>query len=694
MQRDLPLGSDHSNPLHPTVSVCLIVKNEEVRIDRALGSVAGVVDEIVLVDTGSTDATVEKALRHGARVFHFDWRDDFAAARNHSMDQATGDWILLMDADEELTPADREALIAAASDPSADAFFFSIDHVEEGSGRVVTSTRAIHMVRNRPHFRYVGKVHEQILPVLSAHGAVIKQAPVRMRHYGYQKSVMDEKIKDRRNLRLLERAGVEHGDDPFVLFNLGQEHLAAGDIDKAAEHLIRSLRLTKDFNQDWAPVLFYYLSGCLLQLERYEGVERVLSLGRDLFPQYTELVYREGQLQRAKGALSRALAAYLRCLGMGESPPGYALRINGVGGHLAWYEAGRIYEDLGRLPEAVNAYRCALLDEGRFLPPLSRLLQVLLQRETPERVRDFVLALRPDWTSEAHCLMGAAFADAGAHRVALEILEAAETRGGDRGLSSYQKGWVRAGMGDYTGAMEAWAGIPHDSPLFSRSRFALGIICLFLGEAARARLCFTELGDDPHCASLKTLGRWWADALEGKVVDQGEFRSQPPRSEALKTLFFDLIQLGIRHGQHAFVEAGLSILGRVEPDSGAALARLSTIYFHCGLLDRAVETARGALDLGHRNPDLFNVLGNVARERGLLHDAAALYSESAACDPSNPEVFLALAAVFEEMGQRSRARQVLDWALVHHLPDNQILRARRDSIRTEGADSIGKGAGS
>ena len=88
----------------------MIVKNEEDCLDRCLDSVHGLVDEIIVVDTGSTDRTVEIAQAHGARVEHFVWCDDFAAARNYSLSFAEGDWILILDADESLNPADHEAI--------------------------------------------------------------------------------------------------------------------------------------------------------------------------------------------------------------------------------------------------------------------------------------------------------------------------------------------------------------------------------------------------------------------------------------------------------------------------------------------------------------------------------------------------------------------------------------------------------
>jgi glycosyltransferase involved in cell wall biosynthesis len=89
----------------------MIVKNEEAHLERCLDSVKDMVSEMIIVDTGSTDRTVEIAHAYGAKVYHFDWCDDFAAARNESLKHATGEWLLMMDADNWLEPEDKNQLL-------------------------------------------------------------------------------------------------------------------------------------------------------------------------------------------------------------------------------------------------------------------------------------------------------------------------------------------------------------------------------------------------------------------------------------------------------------------------------------------------------------------------------------------------------------------------------------------------------
>ncbi len=109
----------HMSDAAPGLSLALIVKNEARCLGRCLSSVREIVQEIVLVDTGSTDDTLRIAADFGARIFHFQWRNDVAAARNHALDQVTGDWVLVLDADEHASQALRQEIPEFIQGPPA-----------------------------------------------------------------------------------------------------------------------------------------------------------------------------------------------------------------------------------------------------------------------------------------------------------------------------------------------------------------------------------------------------------------------------------------------------------------------------------------------------------------------------------------------------------------------------------------------
>ncbi len=146
-----------------SISVCLIVRDEEHTLGRCLQSVAGVGDEIIVVDTGSTDNTKAVAEALGATVFDFGWDDDFAAARNHAFDQAGMDYQLWLDADDILQPADRAKLhdLKATLDPAVDAVSMLYHTAFDAAGNPITTARRLRLVR-RGRFRWNGVVHEDL----------------------------------------------------------------------------------------------------------------------------------------------------------------------------------------------------------------------------------------------------------------------------------------------------------------------------------------------------------------------------------------------------------------------------------------------------------------------------------------------------------------------------------------------------
>ena len=202
----------------------MIVKNEQENLPKCLASVEGIFDEIVLVDTGSTDRTKEIAREFGARVFDFPWIDDFAAARNAALAHATGDYAFWLDADDVLEPHEREKLEAMlqdlrSGDQAAYVVRCSCDPSPDGTGGE-TVVDHIRLFPLRPGVRWTYRVHEQILPSLKRAKVPVRWTDLMVRHTGYVDKALRARKLDR-DTRILECELAERPDDPFVLFNLG-----------------------------------------------------------------------------------------------------------------------------------------------------------------------------------------------------------------------------------------------------------------------------------------------------------------------------------------------------------------------------------------------------------------------------------------------------------------------------------------
>lgn len=226
------------------VSACLIVKNEERFLPGCLASLAGIADELVIVDTGSTDRTLAIAAEFGARVFHHAWNQDYAAARNVGLAEARGAFILYVDADEEVHAEDRHALRAAIASNAHDAILMRI--VSPLYGGQLTSVDVYpRAFRNYPDARFRHRIHEQIWPSLAPHAPRVYDSPLRILHHGYAQS---PDILNQKRHRNLEIALAELRDDPnngFYLYQAGFACLTLGRPEEALRWLERSLRHTE-----------------------------------------------------------------------------------------------------------------------------------------------------------------------------------------------------------------------------------------------------------------------------------------------------------------------------------------------------------------------------------------------------------------------------------------------------------------
>ena len=228
----------------PRLSISMIVKNEQEYLPGCLESVKDIADEIVIVDTGSTDSTVQIAQRFGAKVYRYKWSDDFAAARNESLKYCTGDWVLYLDADERLAPESVQHLLSYIS--QAEAEVGALICLIESPHSLINGGSEMHrggyprLFRNYgyPNISFRGRVHEQITPSLIDLKKSIAISDIKIIHLGYNQSreVMEQKIK--RNYSMLLAHVNEEPLNGYAWFQLGQT-LGQMNLKKEAEDAIR-----------------------------------------------------------------------------------------------------------------------------------------------------------------------------------------------------------------------------------------------------------------------------------------------------------------------------------------------------------------------------------------------------------------------------------------------------------------------
>lgn len=247
-----------------TLSVCLIVKNEERFLQDCLQSVRDVADQIVVLDTGSTDRTVQIAREHHAEVHSFKWCNDFAAARNASIQPATGDWVLWIDADERLMPAS----IAYLKDLDANEVAPVIGQVQinnkSNDDADVHISTAFRLFRNHKGISFYGIIHEQ-LTALNLQKVKTLRTKVQIEHLGYalEDDVTSQKLL--RNGLLLEKQIKNQPNNAYAHFTLAQNYNLLKEPTKAIIHFEKAYAL-KQFKKELTATLLNVWSESCLQL--------------------------------------------------------------------------------------------------------------------------------------------------------------------------------------------------------------------------------------------------------------------------------------------------------------------------------------------------------------------------------------------------------------------------------------------
>lgn len=226
----------------PGISLCMIVRDEERFLERCLSSVADAVDEIIVVDTGSTDRTIEIARQFGAIVEQRKWRNDFAWARNEALKLARYRWILQLDADEELLLESKLALreLKNARAHHMGVWVRCINHADQYLGGGGTISHAVvRLFPNHQRIRYHGAIHE--FPSLDGAATTLLAAssPVKIVHHGYTSDMMRDRSKFDRNMSIIEAAVKRNPDDEFNWYNLGMTAYLSGDYHRAVEAMQR-----------------------------------------------------------------------------------------------------------------------------------------------------------------------------------------------------------------------------------------------------------------------------------------------------------------------------------------------------------------------------------------------------------------------------------------------------------------------
>jgi len=335
------------------IDLVMIVRDEARCLDRCLASAREHVDGIVVVDTGSTDATVEIARRHGAAVHRFDWIDDFAAARNAALAASGAPWRLVLDADEWIAEGGA-SLAAVAAEPAQFIGLVPVASAYDAAGGRVEETPSW-LPRVLPQgVAYAGRIHEQPLSALPR-----RRLPLVIGHDGYRDA--QKAAKAGRNARLLALALRDAPDDAYLHYQLGKDLELAARFDAALPHYGKALDGCETLAA-WRHDLVLRTLFTLKKLGRFDEAMALAETEMPRWPGSPDFYFTLGDVlldwaaarpEHAPTLLPMIESSWLRALEIGEQP---ALQdsVRGRGSFLAAHNLAVLHESLGSSAAAAH----------------------------------------------------------------------------------------------------------------------------------------------------------------------------------------------------------------------------------------------------------------------------------------------------------------------------------------------------
>lgn len=368
------------------LSLCMIVRDNAATLRPCLASIRPWVDEMVVVDTGSTDETPSIAQEFGARLFHFPWCDDFSAARNESLRHARGQWLFWMDSDDTIDPDNGRQLSDLVNGPDPRGVVAYVMQVHcpvqrDDTARGLTVVDHIKLFRNDPRIRFEFRIHEQVLPSIRRLGGEVAWTDIFVVHSGSDQTPAGRIRKCERDLRILELELAQRPDHPFVLFNLGMTHADMGEHGTAEAFLRRCLTVSRP-DESHVRKAYALLVVSLQEQDRLDDAWAANCHGLELFGADPELLFLRGTLAHRLGRRELAAEAYRGALANRDQRH-FSSVDPGVLGYKARHNLAIVLQELGRpdlaevqwrhvigeAPFFADAYRClgeTLVAQGKY----------------------------------------------------------------------------------------------------------------------------------------------------------------------------------------------------------------------------------------------------------------------------------------------------------------------------------------
>lgn len=418
--------------MRPTISLCCIAKNEEHNIQELYNSIVGCFDELILVDTGSTDKTVEIAEKLGFKVFHFEWVNDFSAARNFSFSKATSDYIAWLDLDDSLHNKDAFIKWRDTVMGSAEFHLAVYDYAMDSNGNPACSFARERVIKNGLGLEWVSPCHEGI-QAIKPDGTPCSTNYATgwtVRH----RRTQEDLAKDRgRNIGIIEKWIKDNPDDVRMEYYYGKELFENNRVEEALKVLLDASSREKLEYHDRV-LAIQYAAMAAMKLEKHDVAIKLCQTGLHLSPQRAEFFCCIGDTYAKTNRLRDAIPYYFaatKCKDpedFGHGRVGALFSQKDLYSHYPKNQLGRVYAHIGELDAALEILSGDLNDEGKAIHAEVKKLSEASKVVAPgvaTKVNEIVISCPPqgmyEWDEELEKTQGMGGSEMAAIRLAREL---------------------------------------------------------------------------------------------------------------------------------------------------------------------------------------------------------------------------------------------------------------------------------
>ncbi|WP_169738603.1 TPR domain-containing glycosyltransferase [Desulfofalx alkaliphila] len=597
----------------------MIVKNEEHYLKRCLSSAKELVDEIIIVDTGSTDGTLEIANNFGHKVAKVPWANDFSLARNHSLDLATCEWIIYLDADEELVIDDKDKFKELLRRKDVEGYFFNIINFTSDTpgGQRIKHTN-LRLFKNRPQYRFKGALHEQIIPSILEFNpnAKLLGTDITIIHHGYKNKDIELKDKNTRNLNILKNQLNKDAENVFLRYNFAVSLLRNKQLEEAINEFEKIYKKL-DLKAGYTPTVFRNYAVCLLERNLPQRALEVLDDGIRLFPDYTDLHYLKGQCLEKLNRITMAQKCYLRCLEIGEANSKY-VSTEGIGGFCPLRNLGNMMKKSGHHQLALMYYQRAYQSNPEHRQTLFDLGQALKKvLKEPLKIRAYIKDKIKVTNIEQLINLAELLYSVDDYDGCITYLNEAIIKGGIKSPRlTMLKGRCLSQLGRWDDARLQYLEIDLENPLI-KDAVIESCLCCWLAEPIKNA---AQIIDKLKIKDNLTYS--FLNAINNNLIHQEKEKIQVMNPEITEKIIAKLIEY--RQGEMA----KKIILLLDDYSEGEVLYHIGKALFNQKIYLEASNYLLDALSADINHHDLYFMLGSICLNRRALWEAEQLIQQA------------------------------------------------------------------